>query len=193
MITQGDKLPMPDDDSNEFAHPKKLAFLAAYAELGNVSAAAKSAEIARRTHYQWLKNDGQYAQDFAEAHANACESLEAEARRRAVEGYEEPVFHKGEVCGTVQKYSDTLLIFLMKGAMPEKYRERMEHSGPGGGAIPFSHSDAINTALDDAERLELLELRALARSGHARAIRHEGQRGPMADGSAPPQAEPGVN
>lgn len=27
---------------------------------------------------------------------------------------------------TVRKYSDTLTIFLLKGAMPEKYRERQD-------------------------------------------------------------------
>ena len=54
-------------------------------------------------------------------------------RRRAVEGVEEPVgWYKGEAGGVVRKYSDTLLIFLLKGRKPEMYRERYEHSGPGG-------------------------------------------------------------
>ncbi len=30
--------------------------------------------------------------------------------------------------GTIREYSDTLLIFLMKGAMPETYRERIDIS-----------------------------------------------------------------
>lgn len=117
------------------SQPKKEAFLAAYAQLGNVSAAAIAAKCSRRDHYRWLKDDTGYKARFDDAHKEACENLEAEARRRAVEGVEEPVFHKGQVCGTIRKYSDTLLIFLLKGAVPEKYRERFEHSGPGGGAI----------------------------------------------------------
>ena len=53
--------------------------------------------------------------------------LEREARRRAVEGVEEPVgFYKGEPSAYVRKYSDTLLIFLMKGARPDKYRDRWD-------------------------------------------------------------------
>ena len=32
-----------------------------------------------------------------------------------------------EVAGMMREYSDTLLIFLMKGAMPEKYRERHDY------------------------------------------------------------------
>jgi len=49
--------------------------------------------------------------------------LEDEMHRRAIEGTEEPVFHQGEQCGTVRKYSDTLAIFLAKAHDPEKYRE----------------------------------------------------------------------
>jgi len=36
------------------------------------------------------------------------------------------VFHQGKVCGGIRKYSDTLLIFLLKAAYPEKYRERVD-------------------------------------------------------------------
>ena len=41
------------------------------------------------------------------------------------------VYHMGEVVGTEREYSDTLLIFLLKGAMPEKYHEnvKLEHDG----------------------------------------------------------------
>src|SRR5690606_25550898 len=91
-------------------HPKKAAFLAAFAETGNVTAAAKAADINRTLHYQWLETDADYAKRFEEAREQAVERMEREALRRAVEGWEEPVFHKGEVCGTVRKFSDTLLI-----------------------------------------------------------------------------------
>lgn len=55
-------------------------------------------------------------------------ALEDEAVRRAYVGVEEPLFYQGKQCGTVRKYSDTLLIFLLKGAKPAKYRERV-HTG----------------------------------------------------------------
>ena len=105
-------------------HPKKRQFLAAYSELGNVSQAAKLVAMDRGNHPRWMREDPEYAEAFAEAKEIACDNLEAEARRRAVEGTEKPVFHNGQVCGTIREYSDTLLIFLLKGAMPEKYRER---------------------------------------------------------------------
>jgi len=116
---------------NEMQHNKKPAFLAAYAECGTITQAAEIAGIDRVTHYRWLKDDPEYAKAFEEAHEKSVERLEQEARRRAVEGWEEPVFHKGKVVGKVRKYSDTLLIFLLKGAAPDKYRERVqtEHTG----------------------------------------------------------------
>lgn len=108
---------------------KKRAFLAAYAQCGNVSHAARLAGISRETHYEWLTKDSNYAAAFQQADAQAADALELEARRRALEGWEEPVYQKAQLVGTVRRYSDTLLIFLLKGARPEKYRERHEISG----------------------------------------------------------------
>jgi hypothetical protein len=60
----------------------------------------------------------------------AADALEAEAIRRAFEGQEEPTgWYKGQPGGYVRRYSDTLLIFLLKGAKPEKYADRMELRG----------------------------------------------------------------
>lgn len=116
----------------------KGRLLAAYLTLGNISLACHEAQVGRRTHYQWLEQDPAYAKAFAEAEAEAIELLEGEARRRAMAGVSEAVYYKGEVCGQVQKYSDVLLIFLLKAARPEKYRERLEHTGPNGGPLQFT-------------------------------------------------------
>jgi hypothetical protein len=60
----------------------------------------------------------------------AAEALEAEAIRRGFEGVEEPVgWYKGQPGGYITRYSDTLLIFLLKGALPNKYKDRMEFRG----------------------------------------------------------------
>ncbi len=111
--------------------PKQRAFLAAYAECGCIRYAARMAKCSRSAHYKWMQ-DAAYAEAFAEAREEACDVLESEARRRAVTGVPKPVYYKGKICGTVREYSDTLLIFLMKGAMPEKYRDnyRAERTTP---------------------------------------------------------------
>ena len=124
----------------EISHPKKKAFLAAFAEVGTITKAAEMAGINRRSHTNWLNNpkDGPaYAEAFEAAGQQACDRLEQEARRRAIEGVKKPVFQGGKKVGVVQEYSDTLLIFLMKGAMPERYKDRVhsEVSAPGGGPV----------------------------------------------------------
>ena len=108
---------------------KKKAFLAAFRATGNVRLACEAAEVGRSTHYRWLA-DAAYEEAFELAKEDAADILEAEATRRAVEGVEEPTgWYKGVPGGYIRKYSDTLLIFLLKGLRPEVYRDRMEVRG----------------------------------------------------------------
>jgi hypothetical protein len=105
---------------------KQAAFLAAYSKTGVVTVAAEMAGVHRRNHPFWLQNDKDYPAlpTFNEAHAVACDTIEAEMRRRAIEGVDKPVFYKGQQCGTVKEYSDMLLAMLANGAMPEKYKQK---------------------------------------------------------------------
>jgi len=105
---------------------KKRKFLEAFAELGNRREACKKAGIGKTTPSIWARKDQQFLEEWETARKMATHVLEEEAHRRAVEGWEEPVFYKGEQVGTVRKYSDTLLIFLLKGLKPETYREKYE-------------------------------------------------------------------
>ena len=116
---------------------KQAAFLAAFAEHATVAAAAKAADVGRRTHYYWLEADEEYAARFKDVEEGVTEALEAEARRRAQVGVEEPVFYQGERVDMIRRYSDTLLIFLLKARRPEVYRERFDHTlaGPNGGPL----------------------------------------------------------
>lgn len=111
-----------------------LGILAAY---GNVKEACEKAGIARQTVYQRREKDSDFAAAWDNALEIAADVLEREAWRRAVEGWDEPVYQGKELVGTIRKYDSTLLIFLLKGIRPAKYRERHELSGPGGGAIPI--------------------------------------------------------
>ena len=107
--------------------PKMRQFLVSYRELGSIRHASEAAGCSRSMHSTWVKQSPAYAAAFAAAKEDAIEVLEQEARRRAVEGVTEPVgWYRGTAGGTVQRYSDTLLIFLLKGLKPETYRERVE-------------------------------------------------------------------
>jgi hypothetical protein len=122
----------------------KKAFLAHYREAGNISRACDAAAVERRTVYKWQEHDDGFALAFKQAQVEAVEALEAEAYRRAVEGVEEPLHSAGRMIGTVRRYSDTLLIFLLKGAAPAKYRERYD-AGPGGGTddVTVGYGDGV--------------------------------------------------
>ena len=152
-----------------------------------MSAACRAAGVGRATHYLWMQEDQDYRAAFEEAHATAIESLESEARRRAVDGWDEPVFHDGLRCGRKRKYSDTLLIFLMKGAAPEKYRDVVEtkHSGK----VEHSHvMEELKAMVDDARRdgsyVQLERQRAIANGPVPGTNGHNGHAGPLGDGKA---------
>jgi hypothetical protein len=83
------------------------------------------AGIDRGTHYDWLQKDPEYRAQFEAATDQAAQALEDEAVRRAYEGVERPVTVAGKR-ELVREYSDTLLIFLLKGLRPAKYRERYD-------------------------------------------------------------------
>jgi hypothetical protein len=104
----------------------KETFLKEYANCGVVRYAAEKVGISRDLHYKWMNNDPVYAKAFEDACEEASDVMEKEARRRAIEGIDKPIYYEGERVDTVKEYSDTLLIFLMKGARPGKYREKWE-------------------------------------------------------------------
>lgn len=124
---------------------KQTRFLAAYGITACVSHAADAAKVSRKLHYAWLQEDLTYPARFAVAHEEAVQVLEAEARRRAIQGMRRFKFHNGkpvmvtnQATGELEHYfeeerSDLLLIFLLKSARPEKYRDNfsalIEHSG----------------------------------------------------------------
>lgn len=91
----------------------------------------------RRTVYDHRTRDENFARAWDEALEEACDLLEAEARRRGVEGIDKPVYHEGVKVDTIKQYSDTLLIFLLKGARPHKYRDNHRHEvvGKDGGPV----------------------------------------------------------
>ena len=143
---------------SKVVHPKKRAMLNAYvAAGGSVVQACKAARVGRTTHYRWVMEDEVYAEAFAQAAYKAGETLEAEAVRRATQGVRKVIYHLGVPIGEETVYSDTLLIFLMKGNMPNKYKDRVaqEISGPGGKPIQTQQVEATDAELDAlAEMIE---------------------------------------
>jgi len=147
------------------------AFLAAYAAIGNITDAAKAVPIHRSRHYIWLKESTAYADEFESAKEEAVDALEAEARRRAVEGTVEPVFYQGNEVGAIRKYSDTLQIFLLNGARPEKYKYRQHVEVDA--KVKHSKDDDGLSLLEDPEVAGALD-RAFARRAQGGSVAEPG-------------------
>jgi hypothetical protein len=85
--------------------------------------ASRQSSHAFQRWYELKAADEEFAAAWAEAIEQGTQALEDEARRRAVDGVEEPVYQKGELVGSVRRYSDNLLMFLLRGRRPAVYRE----------------------------------------------------------------------
>lgn len=122
--------------TNQTRQRARALFLEELARRGIVSDACKAAGIARPTAYEWRDADAEFAKAWTEALEVAIERAEAEAYRRGVEGWDEPVYGRvakdqdGEI-GTIRRHSDAMLNLILKANKPDKYRERTDvhHSG----------------------------------------------------------------
>jgi hypothetical protein len=111
------------------------AFLAHLAETGILSDAAAAAGVDRSNVWRRRQEDAEFAQAVEQALDMAADKLEAEARRRALEGVEEPVYQGGQLVGTRTVYSDSLLALLLKGRRKKVFAERIEQTGADGGPV----------------------------------------------------------
>jgi hypothetical protein len=118
---------------DKFTGKCRQDFLDELERTGHIYHACKVAGIS----YQTMKHhrvggpkadrDPAFESDYQQAFGNYVAMLKAEAQRRAVDGWEErPILDKdGNVKGHVQKYSDALLLALLKRS-DEGYKERVQ-------------------------------------------------------------------
>jgi predicted DNA-binding protein YlxM (UPF0122 family) len=124
---------------------QKADFLLMFQDYASVSRAARAAKVPRSTVYEWLKNDPEFKANYEEAIKVAIDVLQDEAIRRAHEGTVRPVYQGGKKVGSIREYSDTLLIFLLKGLAPETYKDRFqhEHGGKDGGPVQIETTHKV--------------------------------------------------
>lgn len=123
----------------------KILFLNALSKSPSVAAAANAARVNRSYVYEVRGEDKGFATAWDNAINVSLDLAEDELYRRGVKGYDEPVFYQGEQKSKVRKFSDTLLIFLLKAHRPEKYREMIQQqlTGKDGGPIEIADIEAI--------------------------------------------------
>jgi hypothetical protein len=186
---------------------RKALFLAELARHGVVARAARAASPhsengCAMSFRDARREDPDFAVAWEEAMEQARGALEFELHRRAVEGWEEPIYggrHKEKVVGTVRRYSDRLLELRAKALLPE-YRERRQVEL--GGGLDVKHAAKVQEDLAGLSELSPEaqdELRALLeraveiqeRDAQRRALPAPSARSPWADlGSARQEQEP---
>jgi hypothetical protein len=112
---------------------KRQTFLDLLSQGWSVTRACRAINVSRSGAYSYREQDPDFAAAWAEAWEAGGDYIEDEMLRRAVEGTLRPVYQGGEEVGQIREYSDTLLIFALKGRRPEKYRERVQNDITSGG------------------------------------------------------------
>jgi len=117
---------------------RRQAFLRALAETGNVTAAVDISGTSRSRVYELRKADPSFALAWEEAEETAADALEAEARRRAVAGVLEPMVSGGRIVRdddgqpiAVRRYSDNLLLALLRAHRPPRREKAVRFQLPG--------------------------------------------------------------
>lgn len=142
--------------------PWQQGFLDAIAKHGNVGTACAIAKITRQTVYFRRKNSSEFEQAWEDALASYRDSIREEIRRRAIDGYLEPVFHNGKKIASIRKKSDTLLIVEAKRVDPE-YRERYRHEHGGLDGKPIQTESVVKFDLSQLSAAELEALESIHR------------------------------
>jgi len=113
----------------DFTNSMKKRFCEQLAEHGNVGYAISLLNLKRKDVYAERRASEEFRAQWDEALLIGIDALEDEASRRAFQGVLEPVYYLGKVVGHTRKFSDNIAMFLLRGAKPEKYRERYEVQG----------------------------------------------------------------
>ncbi len=162
----------PDRKAEALAHRQTLAkrrktlaqkkFLAEYRTRGIIRLACEAAGVSRSAVGQWQQEDPVFLMDMKVCEKDAADRLEAEAIRRGVDGWDEPVFQTGKQVGVVRKYSDHCLLTTLKARKPNEYREQRETrlTGPGGGPIQIATMAIERLTDEELEVLDRLHARA---------------------------------
>lgn len=179
-----------DETESTNSTPKKRSgvdwapsFLRSLAKCGVIGYAAKAAGIHRTTVYLRRDSDDAFAKQMRHALSESTDRLLQEAVRRARIGVKEPVFQYGRHVGDIRRYSDTLLIFLLKGLDPATWRETFVHNltSPDGKPVQVKHEHEITVMPEAIESfLAGLEARGgtpgdhdISRNGHAKSVHSE--------------------
>ena len=106
----------------------KEVFLLMLGQVPNITAICRLMNVGTGAVRTARKKDPEFDEAVLAAIDEGYDMLEEEARRRAVDGVVEPVFYRGEQVvdaagkpSGIRRYSDQLLMALLKGYRPKKF------------------------------------------------------------------------
>jgi hypothetical protein len=104
-------------------------YLEGIRQFGTLVHACHLAHVSPHSVYLWRETDDTFVFREKEAQEHLTQALEREALRRAFEGFDRPVFQRGQLVGHERVFSDSLMTTLLKARRPDKYRENINVSG----------------------------------------------------------------
>jgi hypothetical protein len=126
---KGNTLAHAHEESDEIERlaPWKRKFITSMRRMPLTTVAAREANVSPSIAYNHRESDELFRRLWDESIDYGKDRLEAAAISRAVDGVEKPVYGRdGQVIGHDVVYSDKLLETVLKGNLPEKYRENTQ-------------------------------------------------------------------
>lgn len=111
------------------AAQRQAEYLEALAIDGTMTTAKTKARVGFDTVLKWREHDPTFVVREQQVKAEFADKLEAEAVRRAFEGFDRPIYQRGVLVGYERVYSDVLLKMLLTALKPEKFRDNVNVSG----------------------------------------------------------------
>ena len=162
-------------------HPVKAnpdlqdAFLAAYGVHGEVKAAAKACGVSRQSHYLWMNHDDEYRAKFRGLRYAVCQMIEDSLAERLAFGWDEAVYHGGELVGYKKRFDNANAISYLDRHSPDwiKGKQQKVDITSNGGTFPTVQftmpsngrnpgDDIVNLAQNDPDYLEYKRQKMLA-------------------------------
>lgn len=120
-------------------------FLDLYREWGSIRKCAEALGISTATVYLHRNADPDFDEECIQCEEDFADMVDESITERAIKGVQEPVVYQGKIMKDdnnnpilVTRQSDRLAELVIKAQKPDKYRERREITGPGGGEFTIA-------------------------------------------------------
>ena len=99
----------PATDRGKHQRAQQELYLAELRRRGTLTGGCRAAHISPHTVYWWREHDEEFVLRENEAQQVLTDALEEESIRRGLEGYQRPIYQRGELVGYETVYGDQLL------------------------------------------------------------------------------------